>query len=176
MIADYWTATLVTGLLCWRVNWPVWRLVCSSMPLLLTNSFLQYSHWNCLVSPCSVRWMLRLCLFVNDLPHTLQEWGRTPVWFNMWILREYSFGKVFPQMSQTNSRLVCGDWALSSSSPSPFPSEICPTVGLLSAARWLLCCLCRARWGRSEAAYWNSLWHSYTHPQKKGWSHIFLQD
>lgn len=85
------------------------RLVCSSMLLLLTNVFLQYWHWNCLVTSCSTRCIFRLCLWANVLPHTLQVWGRTPVWVSMWILREYSFGNVLPQMSHTNSLLVCND-------------------------------------------------------------------
>ncbi len=130
---------------------PVWMLVCSSRLLLVTKDFSQTVHWNLLRESCSDRCIFRLCLVAKLFPQTLQVCGLTPVWFSMWMRREYSLGRVLPQMSHTNSRLV--RYFIWSSDP----WESSAAVARVMLALWVFWCLWRAKCARSEAAYWNSL-------------------
>lgn len=126
-------------------------LVCSSRLLLVTKDLSQTVHWNLLRESCSARCIFRLCLVAKLFPQTLQVCGLTPVWFSMWMRREYSLGRVLPQMSHTNSRLV----RYLAWSSDPWESSV--AMARVMLALWVFWCLWRAKCARSEAAYWNSL-------------------
>lgn len=134
---------------------PVWTLMCSFRLLLLTKDLSHIVQKQRLAESCRARCIFRLCLVAKRFPQTLHEWGRTPVWFSMWMRKEYSLGRVLPQMSHTNSRLVrLLVWPSSPSEPSsPAP--------LAKDALWVFWCLWRAKWACRETAYWNSLLHSW---------------
>lgn len=134
---------------------PVWTLMCSFRLLLLTKDLSHMVQWKRLAASCRARCIFRLCLVAKLFPQTLHECGRTPVWFSMWMRKEYSLGSVLPQMSHTNSRLV---------RPLAWPSNPSETSSDAPRAKddlWVFWCLWRAKWARRETGYWNSLLHSW---------------